>query len=67
MTNSKRKLLALAMGVFVSAGAFAQKKGDDKRPPKDRDTKVVVREKEREKPPRNDNQPPQKDKRRGKP
>jgi hypothetical protein len=55
MTNFKRKLLAVAMTCFVSAGAFAQKgKGEDKRPPKP-DTKVVV-EPKREKPPQNNNQ-----------
>ena len=52
MTNFKRKLLAVAMTCFVSAGAFAQKgKGEDKRPPKP-DTKVVV-EPKRDKPPPN--------------
>jgi hypothetical protein len=57
MTNAKRKLLALAMGFFVCAGAFAQKggggRGEDRRPPKNPDTKVVVKEKE--KPPSNNN------------
>lgn len=56
MTNLKRKMMAAAMSVLmtgiVSVGAFAQK--DDKRPPKPRDTKVVVESKG--KPPQNSNQ-----------
>lgn len=58
MTNLKRKLMAVAMSVvmtgIVSVGAFAQKRGDDKRPPKPPDTKVVVEPKG--KPPQNSNQ-----------
>ena len=58
MTNLKRKLMAVAMSVvmtgIVSVGAFAQRKGDDKRPPKPPDTKVVVESKG--KPPQNTNQ-----------
>jgi len=54
MTNFKRKVMAVVIACFVSAGAFAQKgRGDDKRPPKP-DTKVVV-EPKREKPPQNSN------------
>jgi hypothetical protein len=70
MINAKRTLLALLMGIFVFAGAFAQKgKGEDRRPPKNPDTKVVVKDKEREKPPppRNDNQGKKNDGRRGRP
>ena len=55
MVNLKRKLLAGAMTVvIVSAGAFAQKGRDDKRPPKD-GPKVVVTPKG-ERPPQNNNQ-----------
>lgn len=59
MTKLRRKLMAVAMSVvmtgIVSADAFAQKKGgDDKRPPKPPDTKVVVEPKG--KPPQNTNQ-----------
>lgn len=54
MKNLKRKLLAVAIGCFVSVGAFAQKKGDVKRPPRPSDTKVVVEPKG--KPPQNNNQ-----------
>ena len=54
MTNTKRKLLAMAMAAAVSAGVFAQKRGDDKRPPKRPNTVVVAPK--GEKPPRsNDN------------
>jgi hypothetical protein len=53
MTNFKRKLMAVGMAFIVSAGAFAQRKGEEKRPPKP-DTKVVV-EPKREKPPQNNN------------
>ncbi|MCM3871303.1 MAG: hypothetical protein ND895_11515 [Pyrinomonadaceae bacterium] len=53
MTNFKRKAMAVGMAFFVSAGAFAQKRGEDKpRPPKPENTpKVVVQPKE--KPPNN--------------
>lgn len=63
MTGLRRKLIAVAMIVFVSAaGAFAQKgRGKDKRPPKS-ETKVVF-ETKREKPPQGK---PQNDKRGGK-
>jgi hypothetical protein len=54
MTNLKRKLIAVALTCFFSTGAFAQKRGDDKRPPKDNTPKVVVQPKE--KPPQNNNQ-----------
>ncbi len=56
MTNFYRKVMAVGMAFFVSAGAFAQKRGEDKsRPPKPENTpKVVVQPKE--KPPNNNNQ-----------
>jgi hypothetical protein len=54
MTNVTRKLLAAAMVCIVSAGAFGQKRGGDKRPPKD-DNKVVVQPKG-EKPPQDKDQ-----------
>lgn len=53
MTNTRRKLLAMAMAGVVSAGVFAQKHGDDKRPPKPPNTVVVAPKGER--PPKNDN------------
>jgi hypothetical protein len=54
MTNLKRKLLAVSIVCFLSGGAFAQKRGDDKRPPKNDKPKVVVEQKE--KPPQNNKQ-----------
>ena len=70
MTNLRRKLMAVAMSVVmtgvVSFGAFAQKKGQDKRPDKPRDTKVVVEPKG--KPPQNtNNQGKRNDGKKGKP
>ncbi|MDQ5845379.1 MAG: hypothetical protein M3539_08805 [Acidobacteriota bacterium] len=53
MFDLKRKLLAIAVGCFLSMGVFAQKQGGDKRPPKD-DNRVVVQPKG-EKPPQNNN------------
>jgi len=67
MKDLKRNLLVLAIGLIVSAGAFGQKRDDDKRPPKP-DTKVVVRDKDNSKPPPNNNQDKNKDHdKRGKP
>lgn len=65
MTNLKRKLLAVAVATFVSAGAFSQKK-EDKRPPKPENTKVVAQPKG-EKPPQNNNQGKKSDEKKGKP
>lgn len=46
MKELKRMLAAVAMVCIVSAGAFAQKPKDEpKRPPKDPDNRVVVKEK----------------------
>jgi len=53
MKKLKRMLAMMTMVCIVSAGAFAQKKGQEpKRPPKDPDNKVIVKEK----PPANNNQ-----------
>jgi hypothetical protein len=71
MMNLRRKLIAVAMSVVmtgvVSFGAFAQRRDKDNRPPKPRDTKVVVEPKG--KPPQNSNNQGGKknDGRRGKP
>ena len=66
MTNVKRKVLAAVIACFVSAGAFAQKRDEGKRPPKTPDNKVVVQPKQ-EKPPK-DNKNDKKDGgRRGRP
>jgi len=57
MVNPKRELLAAVTAIcLASAGAFAQKRGDDnKRPPKE-PNKVVAGDKRGEKPPQNNNQ-----------
>jgi hypothetical protein len=55
MFDLKRKLVAVAIGCFVAAGAFAQKKDD--RPPKPPNT-VVVAPKGEKPPPSNNNQGP---------
>lgn len=55
MFNWKRKLLAVAIGGLLSMGAFAQKREEDRRPPKD-NPRVVVRPKDEKPPPRNNNQ-----------
>lgn len=65
MTNLKRKLLAAAIACFVSAGAFAQKKGEDRRPPKDKNNQVVVQPKE--KPPKENRDNKKDGNKRGKP
>lgn len=68
MFDWKRKLVAVAVGCFLSVGAFAQKQGGgDKRPPKE-DNRVVVQPKG-EKPPQNNNNQRDrgKDDKRGKP
>jgi hypothetical protein len=60
MTNLKRKLIAVAMSVamtgVVSFGAFAQRREQEKRPEKPRDTKVVVESKGPKPPPQSNNQ-----------
>jgi hypothetical protein len=54
MTNLKRKLMAVGIACFLSIGAFAQRRGEDKRPPKVDTPKVVVEPKQ--KPKQNNNQ-----------
>ena len=54
----------MAMLGVVSAGAFAQRKDQDKRPPKE-PVKVITNDRKDQRPPRpNTNQPPPKDDRR---
>lgn len=65
MIKLLRQLLVIAMLGVVSAGAFAQRKGDkDKRPPKE-PVKVITNDrKDNRPPPRNTNErPPKRDKR----
>ncbi len=53
-----RELLVIAMlGVVLSVGAFAQRKDQDKRPPKE-PAKVITNDQKNQRPPKNDNQPP---------
>ncbi len=55
MFDLKRKLLAVVIGCLLPVGVYAQKQGEDKRPPKDQN-KVVVQPKAERPPPRNNNQ-----------
>ncbi|HEU4510081.1 MAG TPA: hypothetical protein VFR78_17735 [Pyrinomonadaceae bacterium] len=58
MINLMRQLLVIAMLGVVSAGAFAQRKGQDKRPVKE-PVKVITNDrKENRPPPRNTNDKP---------
>ena len=52
MVNLKRKLLAGTLLLCIASTGVLAQRGDDKKPPKERD-KVVVKPKER--PPSNDN------------
>jgi len=54
MFDLKRKVMAVAIGCFLAAGAFAQKK--DERPPKRPNTVVVAPKGQRPPPPSNNNQ-----------
>ena len=64
MIKLLRELLVIAMLGVVSAGAFAQKKDRDKRPPKDKLIVVTNANKgNRPPPPRDDRQRPRPDKR----
>ena len=66
MIKLSRELLVIAMLATVSVGAFAQKRDQDKRPPKE-PVKVVTNDRKDQRPPRNDNQQRPKDKPRGRP
>jgi hypothetical protein len=48
MKNLRRILAAVLMTLVIGFGAFAQKNDNERRPPKDGDNKVKVREKERQ-------------------
>ena len=62
-----RQLLVIAMLGVMSAGAFAQRKDQDKRPPKE-PAKVITPDRKDQRPPRqNTNQQPPKQEKRGKP
>jgi hypothetical protein len=63
-----RQILVTAMlGVMLSAGAVAQRKDQDKRPPKER-AKVITNDRKDQRPPQqNSNQQPPKRDKRGRP
>lgn len=62
MIKRLRQLLVIAMMLgVVSTSAFAQRKGQDKRPPKE-PVKVVTNDRKDQRPPRNDQQKPKPDK-----
>ena len=58
MKKLVRNLVVVAMLGIVSAGAFAQKKNDDKRPVKE-PVKVITNDRKDKPPPQNSNQPRQ--------
>lgn len=58
MIRLMRQLLVIAMLGVVSAGAFAQRKEQDKRPPKERVKVITNDRKENRPPPRNTNDKP---------
>ena len=59
MIKLLRELLVIAMLGVVSVGAFAQKKDQDKRPPKE-PAKVITNDQKNQRPPKNNNQQPPK-------
>ncbi|HEX6718089.1 MAG TPA: hypothetical protein VF088_13310 [Pyrinomonadaceae bacterium] len=59
MIKLMRELLVIAMLGVASVGAFAQRKDQDKRPPKE-PVKVITNDRKDQRPPRNNNQPPPK-------
>jgi hypothetical protein len=63
----RQLLLVTAMFGMVSAGAFAQRKDQDKRPPKEPAKVITNDRKDQRPPPRNTNQPPPKREKRDKP
>ncbi|HET6851826.1 MAG TPA: hypothetical protein VFH46_05850 [Pyrinomonadaceae bacterium] len=62
MIKFMRELLVITMLGVVSVGAFAQRKDQDKRPPKER-VIVITNDRKDQKPPRqNNNEKPKQDK-----
>lgn len=62
MMKFMRELLVITMLGVVSVGAFAQRKDQDKRPPKER-VIVITNDRKDQKPPRqNNNEKPKQDK-----
>lgn len=62
MKKFLRNLVVMAMLGVVSTGAFAQRKGDDKRPPKEPGKVVTPDKREPPPPPQNSNRPKPDDK-----
>jgi hypothetical protein len=67
MINLTRQLLVMAMLGALSTGAFAQRKDQDKRPPKEPAKVITNDRKEQRPPPKNSNQQRPKPDRRGRP
>ncbi len=61
MIKLMRELLVITMLGVVSVGAFAQRKDQDKRPPKER-VIVITNDRKDQRPPRNSNDKPKQDK-----
>jgi len=61
MKKLVRKLMVVAILGMVSAGAFGQKRDQDKRPPKE-PVKVITNDRKDNKPPQQNNQPKHDDK-----
>lgn len=57
MIKLMREFLVIAMLGVVSVGAFAQRKGQDKRPPKE-PAKVITNDQKNQRPPKNNDRPP---------
>ena len=66
MIRLMRKLLVVAMLGMVSVGAFAQRKDQDKRPPKE-PAKVITNDRKDQRPPKQNNNPPPKSGNRNRP
>ena len=66
MIKLMRELLVIAMLGVVSVGAFAQRKDQDKRPPKE-PAKVITNDQKNQRPPKNNNQQPPKQGNRNRP
>jgi len=66
MIKLLRELLVIAMLGVVSVGAFAQKKDQDKRPPKE-PAKVITNDQKNQRPPRDNKEPPPKQSNRNRP
>jgi hypothetical protein len=64
MVKLVRQLMVLAMLGLVSAGAFAQRKDQDRRPPPKEPAKVITNDRKENRPPSNSNRPKPDDRKR---